>query len=173
MLFWRDVTWIRHLIAVNINSWALYWCNFLSRSSKVSDLGCRHEPPPRLTNAGGRGSWRNDKMWMAVVSLHPLAYYKWNDHACTSMCWCTLPCFSLFPLLVELHISQRRTARSYLRHVWTSPYILVCLFSDIPLPTNRKSHTCLACKPKLPGCHCHTAADSHSRLAETEEVILL
>lgn len=97
MLFWRDVTWIRHLIAVNINSWALYWCNFLSLSSKISDLGCRHEPPPRLTNAGGRGSWRNDKMWMAVVSLHPLAYYKWNDHACTSMCWCTLPCFSLFP----------------------------------------------------------------------------
>lgn len=86
MLFWRDVTWIRHLIAVNINFWALCWCNFLSQSGKISDLGCRCERPSRLTNAEGCGSWRNNKMWMTAVSLHPLACYKWNDHACTSMC---------------------------------------------------------------------------------------
>lgn len=81
-LFWRDVTWIRHLIAVNINFWALCWCNFLSQSGKISDLGCRRERPPPSDECRRP---RLMKLWMAVVSLQPLACYKWNDHACTSM----------------------------------------------------------------------------------------
>lgn len=97
MLFWWGVTWIRHSIAVNINFWALCWCNFVSRSCMISDLGCRRERLPWPATAGGCGSWRKRKLWVAVVSLHPLACYNWKEHACISMCFCTLPCFSLFP----------------------------------------------------------------------------
>lgn len=79
-LFWRDVTWIRHLIAVNINFWALCWCNFLSQSGKISDLGCKRERPPPVTNAEGRGSWSCEWLW-SVCSLWHVERPRMHLHA--------------------------------------------------------------------------------------------
>lgn len=134
MPFWRDVARIRRLIAVNINFWALGWCNFLSRSGRISRLGCRRERPPWVMNEGGCSPWRKNKwLWSLCILWHAI---RTSMHTPVHV---HIPLLLPFPLWLELH-TQRRTARSYLRHVCLvlRLYILVGLFSDIPLPLNRK-----------------------------------
>lgn len=125
MRFWRDVTRIRHLIEVNINFWALCWCNFLSQSDGISHLACR-------CKHGLHGWWMKEATTPEGTVRCEWLWSLLHPHACP--CACAHSPASFFPpLWVELHAPQRRTAGSYLRHVWTSLYILGGLYSEIPL----------------------------------------